>query len=254
MVSRPLSALSRALVIDMDGTLIECGKYYIDVKNQGAEYLATVTGIAKDAARKMIEAVDLAAVSLPGSFSADRMPNSFEAAASAACHIAYHQKPNLAPFFNHMNAMREIGRSVFDAPYEQFPGVVNALTELKSQGWKMVLLTKGDTEVQQRKIAMHKYDQLFDIRVITLTKNVDVLRSVCDKFGINPSESWSIGDSVKDDISPAKELGFRTIRVKDHTPWAYDTGTETADFTVDTFAEVLNLIKPDAEDEAQVAS
>jgi putative hydrolase of the HAD superfamily len=244
---------SRALVIDMDGTLIECGKYYVEVKDKGAEYLSTITGIGKDVARKMIEAIDLAAVSLPGSFSADRMPNSFEAAAMAACQIAYHQKPHLAPFYNHMNAMREIGKSVFDAPYEQFPGVVNALLELKSQGWKMVLLTKGDTEVQQRKIALHRYEELFDVRVITLTKNVDVLRSVCEKFGIIPSQSWSIGDSVKDDISPAKALGFRTIRVKDHTPWAYDTGTEAADFTVDTFAEVLKLITPNVEEEAQAS-
>lgn len=247
---------SRALVIDMDGTLIECGKYYIEVKNKGAEYLSGVTGISQDAARKMIEAVDLAAVSLPGSFSADRMPNSFEAAASAACHIAYHQKPELAPFYKHMSAMREIGKSVFDAPYEQFPGVVHALLELKSQGWKMVLLTKGDTEVQQRKIALHRYQEIFDVRVITLNKNVEVLQSVCDKFGIIPSQSWSIGDSVKDDIAPAKALGFKTIRVKDHTPWAYDTGTDAADYTVDTFAEVLKYISPgvSAEEEAQVAS
>jgi putative hydrolase of the HAD superfamily len=245
---------SRALVIDMDGTLIECGKYYVDTKNQGAAYLSAITGIAQDAALKMLEAIDLAAVSLPGSFSADRFPKSFEAAASAACHLAFHQKPELAPFYTHMNQMREIGRSVFDAPYEEFAGVRHALTELKSQGWNLVLLTKGDTEVQQRKIALHGYERIFNVRVITLTKNVDVLKSVCDKFGIIPAQSWSIGDSVKDDIAPAKALGFRTIRVKDHTPWAYDTGTEAADFAVDTFAEVLNILSLSAEKEAQVAS
>lgn len=244
---------SRALIIDLDGTLVECGKYYVDAKNRGAAYISSITGIAQDAAFKMLEAIDLAAVSLPGSFSADRFPNSFAATAMAACSVAVHQKPGLVPFYQHSNAMHDIGQAVFEAPYEEFPGVRHALTELKSQGWRMVLLTKGDTQVQQRKINLHGYENIFDVRVITLTKNVDVLRSVCEKFSIIPSQSWSIGDSVKDDIQPAKALGFRTIRVKDHTPWAYDTGTEQADFTVDSFAEVTNILSARAEEAAQAS-
>lgn len=234
----------RAIVFDLDNTLIECGQYYIDVKRQGAEYLSEVTGLSVAACEKLIGDVDLAATSLHGSFSADRFPRSFEAAAMAACHMVEHQRPNVVPYNKHIVEMWSIGNSVFSAPYEEYAGVKETLQCLKNEGWTLVLYTKGDDEVQKRKIDMHGYAHIFDHCVITLTKTEQILEQVAVQLDIDVSESWAVGDSLKDDIAPAKALGFKTVHVRPRTPWAYDTGTAEADFVVESVTAFQTGIIP----------
>lgn len=234
----------RAIVFDLDNTLIECGQYYIDVKRKGAEYLSAITGLSVTVCEKLINDVDLAATSLPGSFSADRLPRAFEAATMAACHIAAHLRPDVVPYNRHMLEMWTIGNSVFSAPYEEYPGVKETLQYLKNEGWLLVLYTKGDSTVQKQKIDKHGYASVFDHCVITLTKTEQVLSDVATKLDINVSDSWSVGDSLKDDIAPAKALGFKTVHVTPKTTWAYDTGTAEADAVVESVVAFQNGIIP----------
>lgn len=232
----------RTLIFDLDGTLIECGKYYHETNQLGAQYLADVTGLPVEHCKALMEHIDLAAMTRPNGFKADRYPKSFAAAALAACHIVSDDRPEVIPYATHMLAMSEIGKSVFSAPYDEYPGVRPVLLALKADGWQLVLYTKGDSEVQRNKIMQHGYGELFDQCVITLTKDEATLRKVVAGLAINVAESIYVGDSLKDDVGPAKALGLKTVRVTPLTEWSYDTGVAEPDATITGVAQLLDVL------------
>lgn len=232
----------RAVIADMDGTLIECGQYYHECNARGAQYLAQVTGMPVDKCREIMQITDLAACSLPNAFSADRYPRSFAAAALAACHVAAPTRPALVPYATHMAEMERIGASVFDAPYEEYHGASETLAQLRAEGWYVVIYTKGDWEVQNRKLALHRYPDKVDRCVVTLNKTQENLARLVAELGIDVEQSVYIGDSLKDDIIPAKAVGLKAIRVEPKTEWAYDTGEATADAVVAQFSDVPSVL------------
>jgi putative hydrolase of the HAD superfamily len=233
----------RAVILDMDDTLIHCGKYYDQAKTDAANYLSRETGLDAKLIYNMLAEIDLKAISLPEPFSANRLPRSFEAAALAACHIAAPHRPSVVPYSRHMTAMADIAQQVFTAPYEEHEGVEDLLRTLRRAGYYLVLYTKGDRAVQERKIQLRGYGSLFDRIVITMYKTQDVLTRVTQDLGIDAAASWAIGDSLKDDITPAKAVGYNTIHVVGDHSWSYDNAAVTPDFTVQTIPELTQLFK-----------
>lgn len=232
----------RALIIDLDGTLIECGQYYHECNDRGAQYLAQVTGMPVGKCRELMQITDLAACTLPNAFSADRYPRSFAAAALAACHVAAPTHPELVPYATHMAAMERIGASVFDAPYAEYDGVSAMLEQLRADGWYLIIYTKGDRTVQERKLALHQYTQKVHHCVITLNKTPEILARLVQDLGIDVTQSAYIGDSIKDDIIPAKAVGLKAVRVEPRTEWAYDTGEATADAVIGQFSDLSTVL------------
>lgn len=230
------------LIFDLDGTLVECGKYYDDANRRGAEYMHQVTGLPVAKIRAVMSAVDLAAVTLADGFSRERFPRSFEAVAMALCHTVAHQR-QVMPYWNHVVRMGQIANSVFDAPYDELDGVRGVLEQYRAAGWHMVLYTKGDKEVQSSKIQRHGYNTLFDYCIVTPTKSVEMLSQLTTNLGIDPAESWVIGDSPKDDIAPAAELGYRTVFVKrSGQEWSYDNATVEATATIEEIARLPDVL------------
>lgn len=232
----------RAGIFDLDGSLIECGQYYIETNQKGAAYLAEHTGLAHEACLAIMAQTDLAACALPNAFKSDRYPRSFAAAAMAACHIAAPTRPQLVPYATHMYAMEQIGRSVFDAPYVEYPGVKPMLEQLRADGWTLILFTKGDSEVQTRKINLHGYPRYFDHCIVTLEKSTAHVQRLIRDFDIDPAQSFYAGDSMKDDILPAKAAGLKAIHVTPKTHWAYDNEATEPDATVALAADVPSVL------------
>lgn len=234
--------MKRAAIFDLDGTLVRCGEYYEACNTQGAQYLAKVTGLAEEACRTIMAKTDLAATTLPNPFLAERYPRSFAAAAMAACHIAAPSRPELIPYSTHMSRMEQIGRAVFDAPYAEYEGVQPMLEQLRADDWYLILFTKGDSDVQTRKIRLHGYETLFDTCIITPQKSIAHLERLVRDFTIDVAQSFYIGDSLKDDIIPAKAVGLKTIYVVQEPVWAYDNGESTPDASLTSVAALPTIL------------
>jgi len=97
---------------------------------------------------------------------------------------------------------------------ELYPGVTETLTLLQDAGIKLGLVTKGESELQEQKIAAHDLARFFEGRIAIVShKDGALLRELAERFGFaNP---LVIGDSAASDVAPALAAGFPAVQI-DH--------------------------------------
>ena len=81
------------------------------------------------------------------------------------------------------------------------PGVVETLTELGTRH-RLLLLTKGATDEQQRKIDASALAPHFEHVHIVAEKDVDTYRDLARHHDLDPATTWMIGNSPKSDVVP----------------------------------------------------
>jgi FMN phosphatase YigB (HAD superfamily) len=261
------------LLFDLDGTLCECGVYYVEATEAFVRYQVERTGLAEAVVREVVEQVDLAATMLPDAFRRDRFPRSFYAASLAldalaadrlmpityeaqeevdrqllalemmGATIVYPERvevhPGCQPDVAAAQESFRLADAVFDAPYELFPGVRETLMLYGSQGWQLLLLTKGDKAVQERKIKINDLDPLFHGVVVTPEKSVELLDWYLTQAAADRTRTWVIGDSMRDDMGPALALGLGAIHVtRGGSTWAYDNQTHMPHAAIAMVAEL----------------
>ena len=125
-------------------------------------------------------------------------------------------------------------------PMENAPGVLSRLAE----GAKLVLFSGGDDEVQRRKLAKASLTSCFGERIYLVPqKSKGALRHVLKEEGLDPRETWMVGNSPRFDINPALELGLNCIWL--HTGfWREDMDEFAAlpTFVAFTLDEVLTTV------------
>jgi len=117
-------------------------------------------------------------------------------------------------------AVRDTAASVFtrSAPVQQ--SAARVLKLLRRYG-TVVLLTKGDDTVQQRRIRQSNLELAFDGIHIVPDKTEATFLSLLDHYSCPPSGAWSIGNSLRSDINPALRIGMNAIWVDAHV-WEYE--------------------------------
>lgn len=141
--------------------------------------------------------------------------------------------------------------------FEILPGVVEALTLLKQEGYRLVVVTnqsgidKGLYTIDHMK-ACHDYlqreckgviDHFYfspyhrSVTASLITKPGTLLfEKAIAKFAIDPSKSWMVGDRSRD-LIPAKALGMKTVGIGDEFE-----PEQRGDFRVDSLMEAAQLI------------
>jgi len=245
--------MNRALIFDLDNTLIECGQHYLDAQNEFVRRTSSRTCLEPELVSSVLEHIDVQCSSLPDGFSRYRFPRSFRAAALALDAISGRLEianpevlKNSLEFANDMFA---VGDAVFSAEYPLYPKVHETLSHYKNGGWRMILVTKGDFDVQMWKLRKHNLEQYFDGLHVTLRKNVEFFRKLTEDYNLSPSESWIIGDSLRDDIGPGKEVGFNTVEVRTATGrWGYEVESHLATTWVQGVSELPKFIRKSPND------
>ena len=128
-------------------------------------------------------------------------------------------------------ALREIlaaGREMFAAPVEALPGVPEALAAL-SEGYRLVLITKGDLIHQENKVAASGLGDLFQAVEIVSEKDTDTYRRVFARHGTGPDEAVMAGNSMKSDVLPALEAGCWGAYIPYHITWAHEVAEPPMD-------------------------
>ena len=116
----------------------------------------------------------------------------------------------------------DMGKDLLRYPIEPLPGVVEVLTELRRRGHRLMLLTKGDLFDQESKIARSGLGDLFDHVEIVSEKDEATYQRLLARYNALPGEFVMIGNSLKSDILPVAQLGFRAIHIPFHATWVFE--------------------------------
>ncbi|MGW1378489.1 HAD family hydrolase [Streptomyces sp. NPDC002446] len=125
---------------------------------------------------------------------------------------------------------------------ELIPGVAETLAEL-ARRHELLLLTKGDTEEQQRKVAASGLTGHFRAVHIVAEKNVATYEELTRAYDFAPDSAWMIGNSPKSDILPARSAGLNAVFIPNDHTWVLEHGDlDPADAKVlqlSAFSELL---------------
>jgi putative hydrolase of the HAD superfamily len=123
-----------------------------------------------------------------------------------------------------------------------YPNVVSTLKALKK--YKLVILSDAPRIQAWIRLAAMDLQEMFDL-VVTFddTKvkkpNKKGFLYVLKKLRLRPDECVMVGDSLKRDVAPAKQIGFKTVFAK--YGGNYEPIRIKPDYTIDDIKELLSL-------------
>jgi putative hydrolase of the HAD superfamily len=117
--------------------------------------------------------------------------------------------------------IRTTARSVFEREPPLVAGARDTLTLLRLQGARLALLTKGDYELQSRRIERSGLRGFFHVIKIVPEKSPEIIREVVAALGVDTSSTWMVGNSMRSDVFPAMSAGLRAVRIPAHV-WEHE--------------------------------
>lgn len=235
----PTFQRSGLVIFDGDDTLWRTQELYDAAKAEFAAQMAAAGVRAPDVVRRFDE-VDKERVPALG-FTLERFVGSFEVTYRRLC-----AQESLA-----VDEVRIPGFDRLADPirgdYQLYGDAVEALLALRSRA-RVVLFTKGQADLQQRKIERLGLERYVDRVHIVAAKDAAAFRAVADAHGAQPERTWSVGNSIRSDINPALEAGMRGVWLARPT-WAYEDGTQLAGEVTKVFGltEAADTILADLE-------
>lgn len=240
------------ILFDLDDTLIHCNKYfglvlgefYTLIHEWFAEYELTTDEIRQ----KQIE-IDIASVHNVG-FKSGNFPQSLINTYRYFCQRCLRLIHPLEE-----EQLLKLGLSVYDLEVEPYPGMVETLESLKSDGHQLYLYTGGETSIQQRKIDQMKLNMYFEERIyIREHKNIHSLEQILQSGPFDRSSTWMIGNSLRTDVIPALTAGICSIHIQISNEWEYnivelEESPEHILYTVSSIDEVPEMIHHKIEQE-----
>jgi len=214
-LSRLKNSQAKATVIfDGDDTLWETQSLYEVAKEEFFREMAKL-GFRPDKVRERFETIDHANVKKRG-FSKSRFPRSMAETYRAFC------VDNRVAIDNSIaRRARYIGGKVFRASPRILDEVVDTLSELRARKIRLLLATKGERDVQERRVEQSGLRYLFDRVFIFGHKGREEFEHILLEEDIDASKGWSVGNSIKSDINPALTVGLNAIWIPQNT-WAYE--------------------------------
>jgi putative hydrolase of the HAD superfamily len=116
----------------------------------------------------------------------------------------------------------DIGLSVYRHRPVLFPEAKIVLAHLKKSGYELYCVTKGDEDVQRDKIHQSGIEDYFTkVYYVPLNKKQALETLIATHKNIPKSQIFFVGNSMKDDMCPAIELGINGLLIYEYT-WHFD--------------------------------
>ena len=121
----------------------------------------------------------------------------------------------------HAWAASGMGYSVFADTARPVDGVEAFLERLRER-FPIAVFTAGDITVQQKRVRDFAWSSWFSAVRIVLRKDAAAFATLAGELDIDPASSWVVGDSLRSDINPAVQAGFRAIHFDTYNWAAYE--------------------------------
>lgn len=131
------------------------------------------------------------------------------------------------------------GRTMLDHPVDLIDGVTQAVDRLTADGYRLIMVTKGDLHHQEHKIAASGIADRFERLEIVTEKDPDTYRRVMQSVDVAPEAFCMVGNSVRSDVLPVLEVGGRAVHIPYHVTWAHEDVPHDGD--VDALTSISEL-------------
>jgi len=135
------------------------------------------------------------------------------------------------------------------APYEEefkinfLPHALEVIKELKDKQHKLTLVSYGNPELQKKKLEQTGIRNIFDKIIITEEHNKGELYwQLAELLNYPPEQVVVIGDKVKTDLLPAKELGMVTIQMQCGRGKQFPAKEGEVDHSIQDLKELLKIV------------
>jgi putative hydrolase of the HAD superfamily len=115
-----------------------------------------------------------------------------------------------------------LGREILAHPVELLDAVPDTLATLAAAGHRMILITKGDLQHQERKIVESGLSPRFLATEVVSEKDDATYARVLRRHAIAPENFLMVGNSLKSDIAPVLRLGGLAAHVPYHLTWEHE--------------------------------
>ncbi len=121
-----------------------------------------------------------------------------------------------------IDKITNIGKDMLNRPVVLIDGIEDVLNVLRNNGYKLIVVTKGDLLDQERKLKKSDLEKYFHHIEIVSDKQVSNYRKILNHLEIQPDEFLMVGNSLKSDILPVLELGAYGVHIPFHTTWIHE--------------------------------
>ena len=225
------------LIIDADDTLWENNIYYEDCARDFAALLAG-EGFDAEEAGATLSAVEEERIPQVG-YAPEEFARSlvFSYQRLGRRHGRRVERDLIEKIWN-------IGRRVAAYPIVLLDGVEETLNALADRH-RLILLTKGDVEVQRDKLERSGLECHFAGVHIVPEKDAAVFRTLLRHYDLDPDRTWMVGNSPRSDINPAVEAGLGGVYVPHPNTWQLeieDLVTSDRVTVLESFAQLPGLV------------
>ena len=133
--------------------------------------------------------------------------------------IEIFQEHGMHPKISIQKQISECVQDIYVRKYENVPGSLEVIQQMKNEGFSMIILTAGLESVQKRRIEQAGVAEYMDDIHVYPYKTPNTLKEVMQKH--NSKDYAMIGNSLKSDIHPALENHILGIHVVKET-WQED--------------------------------
>ncbi|MDN3508512.1 MAG: HAD family hydrolase [Candidatus Neptunochlamydia sp.] len=133
---------------------------------------------------------------------------------------------------------------IFNEPIQPVEDAIEVLEEL-SVSHPLVLVTKGKEKIQREKMKRAGISTQFFTKLYFCTDGdkKKIYQKVSEEMGISPLNALVCGDRISIDLTPAKELGYKTVQLK----WGRGLGNtgfkKDVDYTILYLKELKALLE-----------
>ena len=143
-----------------------------------------------------------------------------------------------------------IGKEMIGHPLELLDGVPEVLEKLHGR-YRLLVLTKGDLLDQERKLQKSGLINYFHHVEVLSDKKEENYQRLLDHLGIEMSEFLMVGNSLKSDVLPIRNLGGKAVHIPFHTTWAHEEVSPESHgnehLTLNSLTELLSHLTPENE-------
>jgi putative hydrolase of the HAD superfamily len=126
-----------------------------------------------------------------------------------------------APSSEQRQRIASFAQSIVDQAIELLPGVAETLPTL-SERHRLILVTKGNAQEQQKKFDRSGIHMHFTAVEIPSEKHPDAYREIVERHALAPERTWMIGNSPRSDINPALAAGLHAVYVHHPNTWVLE--------------------------------